>query len=132
MEGSIQPTRGKFLCSILSDISETPGGLFIANKIGKETPHKAKVLKVGGPIARTCRNCDIFDCNSNEMQKKWKWYKNKKSCSKRGKPMYPCCEVGDIVHFRERFGKTWRPAKDEEERIFLTNQEIIAVQREEK
>ena len=124
----IKPTRGKFLCSILSDTTQTPGGIFIAKTL-KEIPHRAKVLKVGGPVARTCRNCDIFDCNSSEMQKKWKWYKHKPLCSKRGKLMYPCCEVGDTVHFKERFGKSWRPAKDEEELIFLMNQEVIAIER---
>ncbi len=126
---NIYPTRGKFLCSILSSITRTHGGLFIARHLKKEIPHRAKVLKVGGPVHRTCRNCDIFDCNSNEMQKRWKWYKHRESCLKRGKPMYPCCEVGDIVHFKERFGKPWRPAKDEKEFIFLMNQEVIAVQR---
>ncbi len=125
---SIIPTRGKILCEILSGTTKTPGGLFIAKSL-KEIPHRAKVLKVGGPVRRTCRNCDIFGCNSNEMQKKWKWYKYRLSCAKRGKPMYPCCEVGDTVHFKERYGKPWRPEKDEEEFIFLMNQEIIAIQR---
>jgi len=122
----ITPTAGKIFCEILSDITKTDSGLFLARTL-KEKPHRAHVLRVGEPIPRTCKNCDIFSCNSNELEKKWKWYKHKDHCSKRGKLMYPCCEVGDIVHFRQGYGEKWR--KDEKEYIFLTNQNIICVER---
>lgn len=121
----IKPTKGKLYCKVLSGITKTDSGIFLARTL-KETPHFAKVLKVGKPAIRNCNNCDMTSCNSRTSQKRWKWYKHKKYCSKRGKLMYPCAKEGEIVHFK----KTYRNIMREEEGtfVFLENKDIVGVE----
>ena len=67
---NIKPLAGKYLCQIISDLKQTPSGLFIAETI-KEKPHRAKIIAVGGQ--RTTNKGKI-------------------------EPM--SAKVGDIVHFK--------------------------------
>jgi len=122
-QNNLTPLRGKILCKILSNITKTESGLYLASSL-KETPHYAEVLKVGKPVIRTCANCDMTSCNSLLSQKKWKWYKHKRWCSKRGKPMHPCCNVGDVVHFKKGYRNIWKGKW-----VFLTNQDIVGIKR---
>jgi len=44
----MKPTKGKYLCSIISDAKRLPSGLYIAETI-KEKPHRAVVIEAGDP-----------------------------------------------------------------------------------
>lgn len=70
----VQPTRGKLLCELLSDITELPSGLVLARTV-KEKRHRAKVLSVGAP-----------------------------GLDRKGKLVSIMARPGDIVHFKQGFG----------------------------
>ena len=87
------PTRGKILAEVLSDIKKTASGLFLADTI-KEVPHQGRVIATGSPAA-----------------------------DKRGKEIKPCCQVGDIVHFKRQWLSFWE--KDGKKYVFLKNDDIV-------
>ncbi|MFA6067543.1 MAG: hypothetical protein WC810_03080 [Janthinobacterium sp.] len=125
MINNISPTPGVMFCEVLSDYTITDSGLVLARTI-KEQPHRAKVVKTGAPAIRSCDNCDRVSCNSNKLQKRWKWYQHSLSCPIRGKDMALCAGVGDIAHFKPHHGCLYHAEKGGKEYIFLVNQDIIA------
>ena len=109
--------KGKYVCEVLSDFTKTKSGIILA-RVSKEIPHRARVLSVGSPEIRTCKNCEdniskISPCKTP-----------KALCIKKNKLKKIVAKIGDIVHFKMKGGVKFK--YDEKNYIVLTYNDILA------
>lgn|SRR3990167_1469396 len=125
----LTPTKGKYLCELLKRERQLPSGLWLAERIRSERRDNiARLLKTGKPTIHTCQMCDDFYPKSKRKDKcfrAWKMY----PCKRKNRSSPILAQKGDIVHFKPYFGSKLRI--DDKECIFLTNANIVAIEKSE-
>lgn len=112
----IIPTRGKYLCEVLSRIRKTKSGLWLSDKLKEEkTDNIAKCIGIGDKYLKLCQNChDKRLCKAR--------------CRGKGKYMSIILKRGDIAHFKEVFAQKFK--YEDRNLVFITNEDIIAIENE--
>jgi len=110
----IIPTRGKYLCELLTRDRQLPSGLWIADKIKSDkNDNIAKCIGVGDRGRKTCYTChDIRSC--------------KKSCLEKDQILPIVAKRTDIIHYKTNYGQ--KLMIEGKKYVFLENQDIIAIE----
>lgn len=114
----ITPTRGKYLCEIISREQQTQSGLWLVEgRQAQKQDNICRCLSVGKQAIKTCYPCH-------------EWRSCKQKCRYKDKPIPILAQEGDIIHFKHAFGEKFR--YDNKRYIMLRNDDIIAVQTKDK
>lgn len=112
----ILPTRGKYLCEVISRIKQTESGLWLADKLKDDAKDNvARCIGVGSPTIKTCTYCH---------------YKKqcKTKCKEKGKLIPIVAKRTDYIHYKAVYAKKIK--YNGKLLVFLTHEDIIAIETE--